>query len=149
MIRIYPQWKQWLKLLQQSIIKEYEQKLKGLKNKAFLSDDEIAIRKLQLIFDRSKALDEYKLNEIWSQYHTIRQKDQNAEAKENYKQCIEDSILPSELKEELLKGLEKPFKQSTFGHLINKYYQTRKKAREGRYFLHQIENRKVKKKSMV
>ena len=155
----YSEWQDWLKLLTldakyKDLDAKYKEKLQDLlsgkaqrKNKGqrknhdgrLISDDSIQLRQLQFILDTAKKQDKYKLNQIWSVHHKLQQlsKDSsNVEEKQEW-QCKlekvkEASKLPNELKQNL--DFET---QGSFGHFINKYYQTRRKARDGRYFLHQ------------
>ena len=104
-------------------------------------------RILQFIFDRVKADDPLKLNEIYSHAKKIKQ-DQHksdtdsAQAVENAKKKLEQSIncnsnpLPKTLK--TLKDYQNDalFKHGTFLHLICKYYKIRQRARDGRLFIH-------------
>lgn len=144
----YSKWQEWLNLLQSDSncdqkIKRYSEKLGNLKNKkekALINNKEKMIRSFQFIMDSSKKSDAFRLNEIWSFYHKISQIEKsgniNKEAeqkdyKDKLKKSIEKSCLPVDLKEDLL--FEKP---AAFGHFINKYFQTRRKLRNSRYFLH-------------
>ena len=146
----YPDWKKWLETLveskrNESFLREYENKLKNMKSqkqKPLINSDEINLRKLQLILDTSKDLDSYKLNDIWSTYHQMYKGNNRDQLLEEYKEKIEKSNLSKDFKDNLLLGGKREFEKRTFGHFINKYYQTRRKTRDGRYFLHQIKKNK-------
>ncbi len=154
----YSDWRKWIEQLikyrENSFLKRYEDKLKELKSqkqkpqqKPLIKTNEIDLRKLQLLLDTSKALDAYKLNDIWSTYHQLHQIDrENNLGKKGlikeYKEKINKSNLPEYFKKDLLLGIENLFEKESFGHFINKYYQTKRKARDGRYFLHQIKKNK-------
>ena len=160
-------WQDWLKQLKldpdyNKKLTDYGKKLGGLKNgngtRALINQDAIQLRQFQFILDTSKAIEPYKLNEIYSYHNKLKQLTK-ANAKEN-KQAIEQerekldnaikqSTLPDALKQDLKmleedkdgnKGLN--FDEGSFGHFINKYYKTRQRAKEGRYFLHQSSKNK-------
>ena len=122
--------------------------LKSQKKNQLVSDDEVKIRQLQFILDFSKRTDKFRLNHIWSIYNQMHKKEHEAdvtkkqENQKEYNQAVAKSDLPPHLKENLTIGVNEQFKEKSFGHLINKYYKTRRKAREGRYFLHQFKKEK-------
>ena len=97
-------------------------------------------RILQFIFDRVKADDPLKLNELYSHTKKYRQSQSTDEERENAKewleQAIKNSILPDTLKTARDYKDDAIFKQGSFLHLICKYYKDRQKAREGRFFIH-------------
>ena len=155
----YSEWQDWLKLLTPDTEykdAKYKEKLQDLlsgkeqrKNHdgRLISDDSIKLRQLQFILDTTKKQDKYKLNEIWSLHHKLQQlpkdssnieeKQEKQEWQSKLEKVKEASKLPNELKQNL--DFET---QGSFGHFINKYYQTRRKARDGRYFLHQDKKEK-------
>ena len=144
----YPDWQDWLTQLKLNA--DYGKKLGGLKNgkgtRALINQDAIQLRQLQFMLDTNRAIEPYKLNEIWS-YHDKLQKLAKADGKENQQEmeqwekklakAITQSALPEKLKQDL--DFNEPH---SFGHFINKYYKTRKRTREGRYFLHQSSKNK-------
>ena len=139
----YPEWCRWLELMQPD--KDYEKKLAGLKSnqqKQLVNDEDIKLRQLQFILDTTKKMDEYRLNEIWSCYHKLQQLERENHATndmgewhEKLEAVKKKSKLPEALKQGLELNDESQFMEKSFGHFINKYYQTRRKARDGRYFL--------------
>ena len=139
----YPDWQRWLSLLksgEQDFSKNYEKNLreiKSQKNNSLLNEKQNQLRQLQLILDASKKLDGYKLNEIWSIIKEIRNDKEQDKLKEKLKKNIAESKLPESLKKDL-----KFQEQSSFGHFLNKYYQKRRKAKNGRYFLYQEKKEK-------
>ncbi len=144
----YSNWEKWLSLLEKNV--NYENTLLALisgkstkeKVKRLLDEKQIKLRRFQLLLDVSKKADEkinnYKLNDLWSIYHKIQQNerdnitDKNKELKKRLKECMANSQLPQELKKSLDFTME-----GGVGHFLNKYYTRRKRARNGRYFLHQ------------
>lgn len=141
----YPQWKDWLAKLQPN--EEYKEKLQSLqsvkgkrKNKdgRLIDDESIQLRQLQFILDTAKQDDSYKLNEIWSIHHKLQQLKKGKDQWESkLAAAVNDSKLPREITDDL-----DFIKQDSFWHFVNKYYQTRRKARDGRYFL--IQEKKEK-----
>ncbi|SMN01533.1 hypothetical protein SPONN_2612 [uncultured Candidatus Thioglobus sp.] len=143
----YPDWRDWLDKLKPD--QKYQEKLQELESgkgprttKAgkkidgrLISDDSIKLRQLQFILDTAKKVDKYKLNEIWSIHHQLQKP--TATDENQLKTAIKDSTLPECLKKDLEFSSE-----SSFKHFINKYYQTRRKARDGRYFLIQVKKEK-------
>ena len=152
----YKDWEEWLSLLKsgktdisKKDIEDYEaeiRKIKSGKRLPLLSDKQMRLRLLQFILDASKKGDEYKLNEIWSIYHGLQQRRRDSKEEGDMEQelaeCIQiqESRLPDKLKASL--GFQKFQEQGSFGHFLNKYYKTRRQARDGRYFLHQKKKRK-------
>ena len=139
----YPQWTDWLKELEtHKEFREYKKSLKEPKSqrdKVLVSNEEIELRTLQFILDSSKKSDVYQLNEIWNCHNRYNKPEVRDKQKisDEYQEFIEKSELPSSLKKELAIDLGEKFKEKTFGHFVNKYYKTRKRTKEGRYFLHQ------------
>ncbi|AYQ56296.1 type II-B CRISPR-associated RNA-guided endonuclease Cas9/Csx12 [Bathymodiolus thermophilus thioautotrophic gill symbiont] len=146
----YPHWEDWLDDLNSN--EEYQTKLQSLqrgkgRRKAkngkeidgrLLDDEKIKTRQLQFILDTAKKQDFYKLNEIWSVYHKLQKSDvDKIKWQEKLGNLIDASKLPKDLKQDLDFSQEE-----SFGHFLNKYYQTRRKARDGRYFL--IQEKKEK-----
>ena len=153
----YPKWKEWLILFKQedktkNLLENYEEQLKLQKSnqeKQLISKGRLQARALQFLLDRSKKIDPFKLNEIWSTYHKKQQLEKENLAKEakkeeeKLKEKISESSLPTDLKKDLIFE-----KEGSLGHFFNKYYQSRRKTKEGRYFLHQLTEKKDDKKNI-
>ena len=158
----YSQWQVWLGELKklatvQEHLGDFEVQLKSLKSgkeQSYFSDEKVGklkkfsghrthkdldARILQFIFDRIKANDSLKLNEIYSHAKKYRQ-EQSTErerkgAKNKLERAIEDSELPDMLKTSRNHQNSSVFEQGSFLHLICKYYKIRQKARDGRVFI--------------
>jgi len=139
----YPRWGEWLEQLRPD--EAYRDKLRSLTGgkgprKEFdgrlISDDAIKVRQLQFVLDASKKTDSYNLNEIWSIRHKLNSLQGGDAQKSKWEGKLRDACGKSTLPVALLKGFENEAPGS-FGHFVNKYYQTRKRAKSGRYFLHQ------------
>ena len=159
----YPAWQTWLTELKnvesvQEHLADYEkelQNLKGGKGRSYFSDNlegkrktqsgrrtssDLDARILQFIFDRVKADDPMKLNEIYSHAKKYRQlqstQDERRNAKDRLEKIIERSELPDILKTPRDYQNSAVFEQGNFLHLTCKYYKIRQKARDGRVFIH-------------
>ena len=155
----YPQWQSWLHELRglesvQEYLEDFEDELKNLKtgkgqsyfvesksvNKQIASGQrdykDLDARVLQFIFDRVKASDDLKLNEIYSYAKKVKQKSSSDGEKSEYsgklETAIQDSELPSILKSQHTGGI---FKHDTFLHLVCKYYKYRQRARDSRLYI--------------
>ena len=147
----YPNWEKWLNLLKKENTEKYSQELKIIKKRSknnsdstesLINTNENKLRILQFIMDRSQKIDSNKLNKIWSAYHKIQQiKDTDKNELTKWEDNLKKLKNKSSLSDELKKDLEFE-KQRSFGHFLNKYYQTRKKTRESRYFLFQKKKNK-------
>ena len=144
----YSKWEEWLEhIRQKKDVDAYKEKLReivGRKNNKLLNDEQINLRSLQFILDTTKDIDPLKLNAIWSHYHLLQKsidenktQEKHDKTVEKIRKSIEKSELPISLKEDLRKGLNSKFQQGTFGHFLNNYYQARRKAKDGRYFIFQ------------
>ena len=161
--RNYPQWQEWLEILKDSpTVKDYLgnfecqlNELRSGRNRSYFTDAGSSSRKVksgirstkhrdarvfQLILDRSKQLDPLNLNEIFSYVKKLRQHQSEPEEITQAKSELEETISKSQLPD-LLKTIrhyedDAVFKQSTFLHLICKYYRLRQRARAGRIFIH-------------
>ena len=95
---------------------------------------------LQFIFDRVKATDPLKLNEIFSHAKKWRQEQSTEKEKQESKiqieNTIKESVLSSELKTDRDYSSDSLFKERTFFHLVCKYYKQRQRAKDGRLFIH-------------
>ncbi|MDE3269906.1 MAG: type II-B CRISPR-associated RNA-guided endonuclease Cas9/Csx12, partial [Pseudomonadota bacterium] len=95
---------------------------------------------MQFIFDRAKASDPLKLNEIYSHTKKHRQlqssADEKGAAKNKLEDAITNSMLPTELKNEKDYHSDEIFKNGSFLHFVCRYYKMRQKARAGRLFIH-------------
>ncbi len=163
----YPQWRDWLTQLKgvdvvTAYLDDFESQLEELKSGKdknyfddcgkddFKKDSQrrglaaLDSRLLQFIFDRVKATDSLKLNEIYSQAKGYKQNnrqnnrdDKNPEAfKEGLETAIRESALPDGLKTQRNYANDAIFAQGTFLHLICQYYKQRQRARDGRLFIH-------------
>ena len=159
----YKQWESWAKDLKKvSEVKKYLgdykdqiSKLKSGKKKSYFeqpmtgdfkkdsgkrTQKELDARILQFIFDRVKAEDPLKLNEIYSQTKKYRQRQSNdeekAKAKKELEKAIKESALPEKLKSDRNFLESSVFAKDSFLHLVCRYYKIRQKARDGRVFIH-------------
>lgn len=142
--RDYPNWRHWLADLQEARAKdgqlgEFRKKIASLlsrKDNSLASEDEVDARSLQLILDSAQDVDPFLLNKIWSQLkkrkELTRSKNESSVSSQLIDDFLHESSLPGFLKEQI----QQEQKQGTFWHLVNKYFQTRRRAREGRYFIH-------------
>ena len=163
--REYSQWQEWLKQIIslpkiKRYLEDYKDQLSDLKNRnqsyfyEKLTGDKkldsgkrtfkhLDARIFQFILDRVKADDDsLKLNEVYSHAKKIKQlsneagnQDELAKDKESLRKTIDDSQLPDELKGYNENSL---FDPGSFLHLIYKYYKLRRRAKEGRIFIHPI-----------
>ena len=162
------------KLLLQDFLQDYEAQLKELKSgkgKSYFSEqasidlssvekrrinsakrgqEELKARTLQLLLDRVKLSDPFRLNEIYSQAKKWRQiqskenQEKNAKDKLNQEknvkgkleEGIEKSHLPVSLKTERDYSNPALFKEASFLHFVCQYYKIRQRARDGRVFIH-------------
>ena len=158
----YPQWRSWINDLKEvpsikRYLKGYTKELAELesgKGKKYFSDTEentggpltnsgrrsmaeLDARILQFIFDRVKAEDDLKLNEIYSHAKKIKQNTRDGEstkdASEKLKDALSESRIPKVLKGEVVDGV---FPEKSFLHLVCKYYKFRQRARDGRIYIH-------------
>lgn len=139
----YPEWKNWLQLLKESDstnkqLNDYQEKLSQVvsgKGNLLITEQELFARQLQLVLDTSKSRDLLRLNEIWSQFKKRKAlKRQNADLSKpdaNLDKLLTQTKLPVSLHPDFH---HEPARGS-FWHLVNRYYQTRRRARDGRYFL--------------
>ena len=164
----YPEWQDWLRELEKlPVVKEYLgdykeelKKLKSSRDKFYFNEKttgslktdsgrrtnkDLNSRILQFVFDRAKATDLLRLNEIYSQTKKYRQHQSTAEEKKSRenkprKKLFKDSKLPdkSALKLKTPRNYQNDalFDQGSFLHLVCNYYKLRQKARDGRIFIH-------------
>ena len=159
----HEEWQTWLRELKElPLVKDYlgnfEKQLKDLKSgkgRPYFSDDktgsprtdsgrrtlkQLDARVLQFIFDRVKAADPLKLNEIYSHAKKYRQVQSTAKEKSEAKAQLEDAInkskLPDTLKTQRDYRNNAIFAYRSFLHLACKYYKLRQKARDGRIYIH-------------
>ena len=138
---VYPNWVQWLEALQQSdqaLIEGYDSALLEVKSgagKPLTQKDERRARALQFVLDRSKNVDPFLLNEQWSilkKYNQLKRQDKPVDEQlAQLANAAKRSALPRLLK--LPKDLR--INNGSFWHLVNRYFQSRRRARDGRYFL--------------
>ena len=137
MERDYKNWKHWMDQLDTSQAPDLTGVTRRKSGEALANENQRKLRQLQFLLDRAQQADPYRLNLIWSQYHR-RQKyapetKEYSEADEALKGHIRESTLRPDLKGDLDFA-----RQGSFGHFLNQYYQCRRKARDGRYFLHPL-----------
>ena len=159
----YPEWQNWLEELKkletvQDHLEKFEKELKDPKSgkgKSYFSHDvtgsllkdsgrrtnkDLNARLLQFIFDRVKADDSLRLNEIYSRTKKYRQSQSTTEEKETAKNCLEKAIeyseLPDMLKSPRNYQHDAVFDRGGFLYLVCQYYKIRQKARDGRVFIH-------------
>ena len=103
-------------------------------------DDYLQARLLQFIFDRVKEDDSLKLNEVYSYAKKYRQNQSTVKEREEAKVKLEDVVSKSKLPDHLKTNRNYNggdlFEEGSFLHLVCKYYKQRKKARDGRLFIH-------------
>ncbi len=147
----YPEWQKWLVQLSsscekmQQALSNYQTRLRSKISKegnVLVESEkqngvlELQARSLQFVFDTSAKQCPYKLSEIWGklkQINQLKRKGKSTDkAEANLASLLEKSWLPSNLKVECTSQPE----QSEFWHLINLYYQTRRRTKQGRYFIH-------------
>lgn len=146
----YPEWRNWLGTLESDRTRDYRRKLSekvpnmasDKKANKTRCEQHIDLRVLQFLLDVSKDTDPFRLNEIWSHYHKARQQCRDnkgsSDAEVEMREAIDGSTLPDALKGQLHPDkIAEGYAEHSFGHFINAYYQARRKARDGRYFLHQ------------
>ncbi len=139
MEKAYPSWRQWLRLLDTGESPDVTAGARHRKGERcgepLASEEEICLRRLHFILDRARQDDPFRLNLIWSQYHRQQKypagTEEHAKALDEKNRHIQASLLPESLKDDLAFD-----RQGSFGHFLNKYYQARRRAWEGRYFLH-------------
>ncbi len=146
----YPDWKKWLKELEDNsecsyYIGNFRESLLALKsgkgNSYFeKQDDSLDARVLQFILDRVKVNDSFLLNEIYSYTKKIRQDNKVGNDFSIYKdkllKSIDTSSLPNSLKDKPNFDTVDIFSNGSFLHLICRYYRIRQRARDGRVFIH-------------
>ncbi|GEM77718.1 hypothetical protein [Vibrio sagamiensis] len=139
----YQDWRNWLSQLiqaspRQGEIQSYREQLtEQVSNQELplITADELDARTLQLLLDTSKAIDPFKLNTIWSHlkdYHLRIRSGQDAGGiRHKLEEALKSTKLPKTFTQIDLANAP----QSSFWHLVNRYYQTRRKCRDGRYFI--------------
>jgi len=142
--RDYPNWRHWLASLKEARtndgqLGEFQKKIASLlsrKDISLASEDEVDARTLQLILDSAQDVDPFLLNKVWSQLKKRKELTRSKQEPSASSQLIDDffreSCLPVFLKEQI----QQEQKPGTFWHLVNRYFQTRRRTREGRYFIH-------------
>ena len=167
----YSGWQKWLKILKEitpvqgDYLDDFEASLEGLKSgkgKPYFDKEqtgelqldsgrrtykELDCRVMQFVFDRTKADDILKLNEIYSRAKKCRQQqstsDERKEAEGELEKARSESKLPDCLKTSINHNGNDIFEGGSFLHLVCAYYRERQKARAGRLFIHP-EYREVK-----
>ncbi len=144
----YPSWLCWLNLLEQthSKIQEidyFKEQLalpKSGKGNSLISlggkNKQKEARTLQFILDWAQDKDELKLNLIWSKWKKWRELKRGEKSSLKIEEELTELVKASQLANELEFELINTPKEGTFWHLVNSYYQIRRRAKKGRYFLH-------------
>ena len=155
----YKNWKNWLSLLKKNdeFLKKYENEFlslkSGKKKYLFLQNrenttlkdrsccrylDEPKARGLQFIFDRVKQKDDFCLNEIYSISKKLRQNKRDKQNYDDQEKKLDQIIKNSKLNEELKDKIQSNgfFLKGSFLHLVCSYYKLRKRAKDGRIFIH-------------
>ena len=157
----YPQWREWLQDISnldstKEYLGDYKEKLEGLKSsskKSYFangentdisehqrSPDDLDARVFQFILDRTKDSDPLKLNEIYSYAKKYHQCQSTAREKKEAKEDLEGIIQNSELS--IIRDAKRTYKngcvfnEGTFLHLVYCYYKMRRRARDGRLYIH-------------
>tara|TARA_R110001583_G_scaffold41166_8_gene131074 strand:+ start:1955 stop:6385 length:4431 start_codon:yes stop_codon:yes gene_type:complete len=140
----YPQWRNWLQQLQSTDVagvQNYQQALHSALSKndnPLASTDELDARTLQVFLDASQSHDPLKLKSIWSLLKKAHENQRHGNSIERQQAelsaLVQESALPENLKSSLTVGGDQAL--GGFWHLLNRYYQTRRRSRNGRYFLH-------------
>lgn len=142
--RDYPYWRQWLTCLEEAqakdgLLGDFKKKLASLvsrNERALASKDEVDARSLQLILDSAQEVDPFLLNKVWSQLKKRKELVRRKQESSANSQLIDDFLHKSCLPEFLKEQIQQEQQPGTFWHLVNRYFQTRRRTREGRYFIH-------------
>ncbi|MGR5302217.1 hypothetical protein [Vibrio alfacsensis] len=142
--KTYDAWQQWLSVLESEpgchLLTEYFRDQLGSvtssKGNKLVETTEQNVRTLQFILDRSREQDSFKLNAIWSQWKKQRQLQREGRSTKTVDEALAQLCADSALPTELCFPLDKEPVPGSFWHLVNHYYQHRRRAKEGRYFLH-------------
>ena len=153
----YKKWREWLQFLKdipsvKEYLGDYETNLRSIGGKSYFvndgdykskykrTQDEMEARLLQFILDRAKNSDPLKLNQIYSWVKKYQQNESTPEEKKQAKEKLEEAIKNSKLPGSLITNgnydNDSVFDEQTFLHLVNRYYQLRQKARDGRLYIH-------------
>ena len=122
-------------------IKKTKQKIQAA-NSQRRSLKALDARILQFIFDRVKASDPLRLNEIFSHAKKWRQRQSTEQEKKQEMGKLEESIRDSQLPQSLKSPRDKSassrdlFSEGSFLHLACAYYKIRLRARDGRLYIH-------------
>lgn len=139
----YKDWRNWLGELMQASprqdeIQSYREQLAAQvsnQGRRLITAEELDARTLQLILDTSKAIDPHKLNAIWSHLKDYHLRLRTGQDSSGVMHKLEEALKSSELPEVLKQVHLTDTAQGSFWHLVNRYYQARRKCREGRYFI--------------
>lgn len=147
----YPAWQNWLQLLSngceqtQQAVEQYQAKLlsKTSKEGNILVEIkkqngllELQARTLQFVFDASVKTCPYELSEIWGKLKQINQLKRNSKETKKVQASLTNLLAQSQLPDTLKLACNSNPEQGSFWHLINKYYQARRRTKQGRYFIH-------------
>jgi len=142
--RDYPQWRDWLAWLSSTptmanAIQAYRTQLvavESAKGNTLIQTDELDARTLQFIFDSAQDKDPFKLNAIWGTWKKQRQQQRQGDEHDKTTDKLAKLLVQSDLPSSLTENFTSHPVPGDFWHLINRYFQYRRRAREGRYFLH-------------
>lgn len=140
----YPEWLSWLKKLEKTACKAkaadyFREQLKlvqSSKGNVLVPPKEQDTRTLQVIFDWVQDNDEFKLNTIWSKWKKWRQLHRHGLSVLSIEKELEQLVSVSSLPSDLTFNVTTDPEEKSFWHLVNSYYQIRRRAKDGRYFLH-------------
>ena len=138
----HPEWEDWLAAMKASL-PDLEDVASG-KGGKLTDKEERRLRDLQLLPDRRKDDDPFRLNAIWGHYHQAQKHDQGSNEHQKAIQSMRHEIAASDLPEDMKNGLRDPGhwqNRGSFAHFLNKYYQSRRRARDGQYFIHPVRGR--------
>lgn len=139
----YKGWRQWLEQLDAQapgVLDDYKAALLtavSKKDAALANDDEAAARSLQFLLDANQKTDPFRLNAIWSKLKKAHENQRAGKSAEKQQAEIAELLAASALPDSLTHpepGEDQS--QGSFWHLVNRYFQTRRRTRDGRYFLH-------------
>jgi len=146
----YPEWTNWLQSLKtnENVVNQltdFQEKLIQVvsgKDNPLIEEQELLARQLQLLLDTSKSKDELLLNNIWSKLKKRKAlKRQNSELG-NLDAQLDKLLTQTKLPLSLHPDFQEDIAQGSFWHLVNRYYQSRRRARDGRYFLNYDRSKK-------
>lgn len=140
----YPKWRTWLQQLEyqgssQQATDYFRHQLASVtsaKRLPLVSDSELDARTFQFILDRTHEQDRFKLNATWASWKKYQQLQRSSQSTTAVLNTLQELSKESELPDSLRFVANKAPLPSSFWHLVFKYYQLRRRAKDGRYFLH-------------